>query len=345
MPPRYPWDKGSFPEALFQDKHMAYEVQSDALRGNASKLSNKKLTHSVRITHLSHCTHDEQAREIEECRDYLCFKAYRRDPRENTHVYNIEDGTTKQLFDHHSVLPGYLSWWGISTIERYKNDDRRGRDIVKQLAQGDKATNETIYVPPYLQYTIHDAEARACSVYGGNSFSCPIRNLIESYKQSRNSWNNKIYFKKAGTLRYTHEICYVILVCMKQDLRNEDISSMPGAGQPDINMGTEVRYFNLGDESIAPDGELLTMELIPEFISEYPIRAIYTGSRKDRLGRFYSWDTLNFAFYFPHRQGELLVKSDDITHTATKHDRKSCHLRPHLGDCPDQDIVSIDRMA
>ena len=43
-----------------------------------------------------------------------------------------------------------------------------------------------------------------------------------------------------------------------------DISSMPGAGQPDINM----TYFNLG-ELVAPDGELLQMALIPEFISEY----------------------------------------------------------------------------
>ena len=92
MPPRYPWDKGSFPEALFQDKRMAYEVQSNALRGNASKLSNKELTHSVRITHLSHCTHDEQARQIKDDIEY-CFMAYRKDPRENTHAYNIEERT------------------------------------------------------------------------------------------------------------------------------------------------------------------------------------------------------------------------------------------------------------
>ena len=203
---------------------------------------------------------------------------------------------------------------------------------MSRLAQGDRAKNETIYVPPYLQY----CDEQACSVYGGNSFSCPIRNLIESYEQSRNSWNdqnNKIYFKKAGTLRYMHEICYVILVCTGYDLKNEDISSMPGAGQPDVNMGREVTYFNLGDESIAPDGELRTMEIVPEFISEYPIRAIYTGSRKDRLGRFYSWDTLNFAFYFPKRQGQLQVESQYITRAATKHDRKSCHLGEMK--CPD----------
>ena len=101
---------------------------------------------------------------------------------------------------------------------------------------------------------------------------------------------------------------------------------MPGAGQPDINMGTEVSHFNLSDESIAPDGELLRMEIKPGFISEYPIRAIYMGPPDQRVRRFYSWDTLNFAFYFPD---QLQVDSQYIVHTATKHDRKSCHLGSH----------------
>ena len=315
---------------------MMYNVQSGTLKKNASNLSNEGRTISVPITNLSHCTHNEQARQIVD-NGYLYFKAYRKDPRENTHVYNIEDGTTKQLFDHHSVLPGYLSWWGISTIEWYhSDDDKRGketREIVSRLAQMDREKNERIFVPPYLQY----CDGQANSIYGGKSFSCSIKDLIGSYKQSRNG-SNYIYFKKAGTLRYMHEICYVILVCTEKDLRNEDISSMPGAGQPDINMGREVKYFNLGDESITPDGELLRMALTPEFTSEYPIRAIYTGSRKDRLGRFYSWDTLNFAFYFPNQQGQLQVESQYITRAATQHDRLSCHLGYN---CPDQKGLGV----
>ena len=106
---------------------------------------------------------------------------------------------------------------------------------------------------------------------------------------------------------------------------------MPGAGQPDINMGTEVTHFNLSDESIAPDGELLRMEITPGFISKYPIRAIYTGPPDQRVRRFYSWDTLNFAFYFPEPQ--LQVDSEYIFRAATKHDWKSCHLGEM--NCPD----------
>ena len=350
MPPRYPWGRDDFREMLFQDLDMAYGVQSGMLRENARQLSYEpeRRTLSVPITHLSHCTHNKQASQIKDndeneetmqTGDYtgnnLCFKAYRKDPRENTHVYNIDERTTEQLFDHHSVLPGYLSWWGVSTIEWYNSDksaDRRRnetRDIVSRLAQRDCATMETIYVPPYLQYW----NGKACSVYGGNSFSCPIGLLIESYQQSRNSCcneDNPIYFKKAGTLRYRHEICYVILVCTKNDLRNKDISSMPGAGQPDTNMGRNVTYFNHG-EFIAPDGELKLMEITPEFITEYPIRAIYTGPGS---GRFYSWDTLNFAFYFPKRQGQLRVHPGYIAHAYTKHDSISCHL----GSCPDNPL-------
>ena len=322
---------------------MTYEVRSDTLRRNASQLSNEapeRRTLSVPITHLSHCTHNKQARLIEATDKYRCFKANMKTPRGNTrrgntpsgetHVYNIEERTTTQLRGQQSVLPGYLSWWGISTIEWYRSDDQRGnetREIVSTLAQRDQETNESIFVPPYLQY----CDRQACSVYGGNSFSCPIRNLIKSYEQSRNmvGQNNPIYFKKAGTLRYKHEICYVILVCTKEDLQNEDISSMPGACQPDKNMGRNATYFDLGDKFITPDGELLQMEITPEFISEYPIRAIYDEHRD---GKFYSWDTLNFAFYFPN-EGQLKVESQYITRAATKHDQNSCHLG--RANCPD----------
>ena len=48
-------------------------------------------------------------------------------------------------------------------------------------------------------------------------------------------------------------------MCTEKDLRNEDISSMPGACQPDTR---EVTHFNLGyAKSIAPDDELFSMEL------------------------------------------------------------------------------------
>ena len=334
MPPRYPWGEGSFSEEMFQGQRMAYEVRSDTLRDNASKLSDERRTLSVPITHLSHCTHNEQARQIEGNDEYLCFKSYMKTPRKNTHEYNIETRTTKELFGKRSVLPGNLSWWGISTFEWYEGDDPRGietKQIVKKLAQIDTDTDENIYVPPYLQSCVLKKRACANSVYGGNSFPYPIRNLIESYRQSR-SENAKIYFKKAGTLRYRHEICYVILVCTEEDLQNEDISSMPGAGEPDINMGRRMKYFNLSDESIAPDGKLKKKKITPEFISEYPIRAIYTGPPGQRVKRFYSWDTLNFAFYFPEPQ--LRVKKDDIIPAPTKHDKESCHLGKE--NCPDK---------
>ena len=97
-----------------------YEVRSDTLRDNASQLLHEtpeRCTLSVPITHLSHCTHNEEAGQIEDDDELRSFKAYRKDPEVNTRVYNIEEKTTRQLFDHHSVLPGYLSWWGISTID------------------------------------------------------------------------------------------------------------------------------------------------------------------------------------------------------------------------------------
>ena len=177
---------------------MAYEVRSVNLSGNASQLSNEapeRRTLSVPITHLSHCTHNKEARLIEDKDEYRCFKANRKEPRRITHVYNIEERTTELIFRQHSMLPGYLSWWGISTIEWYHSNDRREnetREIVSTLAQRDQVTNESIYVPPYLQY----CDGQACSVYGGNSFSCSIRNLIESYQESRNrnGQNNQIYF-------------------------------------------------------------------------------------------------------------------------------------------------------
>lgn len=309
---------------------MNYEIENQQQKQRLTRLlSTENHTLAIPITHLSHWTHDTNARDIENDGGPFVFKTHEKQARQNSYKYNIDYQTVEEL---QTVLPGHLTWWGINVLNWYETDGANVRQIESAL-QGE--TNDRVFLPPYLQY-IEDprqGDDHGNSVYGRNSFTFPLSELIENYKMSRRDCidesESKVYFKKAGTLRYMHEICYVVLVCTSKDLEEYDnLRSMEGAGQEDGPM----TYFD-ANEFIARDGEVLDSQQTPSFISEYPIRAIYPA-RGDR--RMYSWDTLNFAFYYPNEDGELCVpRNDSHKKTTVQHDRRSCHLGPR--NCPDSD--------
>ena len=302
-PPRFPWEANDFPATFPEDDKI--EVDDHVILSNAAILgcdnSDKKL--QVPITHLSHCTPEATADKIKGEDGVCIFKTKEKKSRGNgsSYIYDINDDNQKPPREiSGNVIPGYLSWWGLSVKNWYENDNPGIKTAVDELA------GKHVYVPNYLQSV-------PCSRYGDCSFTYDFNQLIEHYKASRDDCNDdnekKIHFKKAGTLRYRHEICYVILVCTTKDLQEASIKDMPTAKELDqenikVETGSE-----LPQDRIDPNGYVTRMADCFNF--EYPIRAIYPGCH------FYSWDNLSFAFYFPNEGQKLIcnrVEPEEIKH-------------------------------
>ena len=304
-PPRFPWEANDF-SATFPEKDKIEVVEPDIL-SNAAILgcdnSNRNRKLQIPITHLSHCTHESTADMIKGEEAGMCkFKTKEKKPRGDgsSCLCDINDVHPEISFN---IIPGYLSWWGLSVKNWYENDNR-GRRIKRAV---EELHRKKVYVPNYLQSV-------PCSIYGDRSFTYDFNQLIEHYKTSRDDCNDdnekKVHFKKAGTLRYRHEICYVILVCTAKDLQEASIKDMPTAKELDkenieVETGSELPQDRIDkgmENYFQPNGYVTRMDC---FISEYPIRAIYPGYH------FYSWDNLNFAFYFPN-EGQKL-SCDQVT--------------------------------
>ena len=319
--PRFPWEANDFPATFPENDKI--KVDDPDILSNAAILgcdnSNRKL--QVPITHLSHCTHEAMADKIKGEEAGTCiFKTKEKKPRGNgsSYIYDINDDNQQPPQEiSGNVIPGYLSWWGLNVKNWYENDNP-GRRIKRAVEELDR---NGVYVPNYLQSV-------PCSIYGDRSFTYDFNQLIEHYKTSRDDCNDdnekKVHFKKAGTLRYRHEICYVILVCTAKDLQEASIKDMPTAKELDqenieVETGSELPQERIDKDMenyFQPNGYVTRMADC--FNSEYPIRAIYPGRH------FYSWDHLSFALYFPNEDQKL--SCDQVEPEEIKHEIKACHL-------------------
>ena len=317
--PRFPWRRNDFPATFPENDKI--EVDDPDILSNAAILgcdnSNRKL--QIPITHIRHCTHKPIADKIKGEDGGCIFKTKEKKPQGNgsSYIYDInEDNQQPPQKISGNVIPGYLSWWGLSVKSWYENYDQ-GRRIMTAVEELDR---KKVYVPDYLQ-------AEQCSRYGDRSFTYDFNKLIQHYKASRDDCNDdnekKVLFKKAGTLRYRYEISYVILVCTAKDLQEPSIKDMPIAkelDQENIEFGTgsglpQDRIDKGMENYFQPNGYVIRMDC---FNSEYPIRAIYPGHH------FYSWDELSFAFYFPNEDQKL--SCDQVEPEEIKHEIKACHL-------------------
>ena len=68
-----------------------------------------------------------------------------------------------------------------------------------------------------------DEEKPQDSIYGACKFSFSFQHMLYQFRLAHVIEDNKepvLYFKKAGTLRYRREICYVVLICSNADRNN-----------------------------------------------------------------------------------------------------------------------------
>ena len=72
------------------------------------------------------------------------------------------------------------------------------------------------YVPGYLA-------AEPESPYGSVAFSIQLSDILRDYEKARNIQGARVCLKVGGTLRYRKEICYVVIVCLKDDNELRDM--------------------------------------------------------------------------------------------------------------------------
>ncbi len=264
----------------------------------------------IPITQLSHITHDEEARQIQQGplfefkpnakfgRDWSIGKTFKKNG----------DDSYERISTAEKVFPGYLSWWGISLREWYKKDYREKFGVCCDCCidldphYGDMCAPNHIYKPGYLNNPPD-------STYGDKEFTVSWSGIMESYKQSRTDCVEKdVYFFKAGTLRYRCEICYVVMVAMSDDL---DIK-VPGISQSE----EDKRVIDLS-LCIDSNGMLITDEQSPSFTIKHPISWI-----RGRGG--VSWEQLVFAFYFPDNKQSLKCRKGLVIQNSVRHNTKFC---------------------
>ena len=278
----------------------------------------------IPIYDLCHVTHDLEADQI--CSNlsqgYYTFrpakklgKQYGDDslPLGETYRFDKAQNRYNELphRPHLPVFPGYLSWWGVSVKDWYEgaHHDCKAHDFVSNV---EALGRQNVYVSGFLNPNPE-------SSYGNNIFKASIHSLLHSYKESRirserSAALKQITFRVGGTLRYKHEICYVVIVCMEQD--KDKFEPL----YPSI-WGQNVFEDN---GMISQDGNVQDFSKIPEFKAQYIVNCIRDGGRYNN----FSWENIAFAFYFPSGDNEFrcsvdLVMKGNIRHSHCISRRRS----------------------
>ena len=214
--------------------------------------------------------------------------------------YNFQP-QPKEIF----LLPGLLSWWSIHVQHWYKTDQgKRLRTAVRELER------DKIYVP-------HTIQATPTSRYGNYRFSISFEDIVTSYVSSRPHCTSKnVYLLKAGTLVYSFEICYVIMVCMEND-RNEidKLNKMP-----------ILHIINNGEDDTV---DVSTTLKSLSFKAKHIVTAKYPNEER------YYYEELAFAFYFESNYEKLCCEESKVTTSVVDHQPQYCvqHNRcPCLND-------------
>ena len=179
---------------------------------------------SLSIPALSHITHNQQAEQIGWNEHLFNFIPRQRVTKDYGGTFENYEGTFKnyvKMADNSLVFPGYLSWWGISS-------QRADRTVACPEFKNAIDQVKGVFLPRHIfeaEYLKYPPESK----YGNKAF-IEFPNLIGSYMSSReDSFSKAVYLKKAGTLRYKNEICYVVMVVMEEDLlQYSDIAALQG---------------------------------------------------------------------------------------------------------------------
>ena len=310
-------EKGKYWEVLYQgefsDKHPLTGKPCAPPRPSWQEATTDG-ANSLPILSLTHVTHNREAEQIRQNDLVFVFKPRKkfgktldrhdRSKKIGETFIKVDDGY-KRILPDALVFPGYLSWWGISSQDSYKSD--HGRNFREALVKAKE--RDYLKEAGYLKIP-------PSSRYGNRGFIFSFQDLISGYKASRNHCKVKdVYLKKAGTLRYKREICYVIIVVMTDDLENKTIRELPS-----------IFYEPCLDHNgcIDEDGKLIN-DRSPSFKLKHPIESC-------------NWESMAFAFYFPSSNNLLRLNKElgrevEVDHTFCTSKRPRRHP-PYDWVCP-----------
>ncbi len=200
-----------------------------------------------------------------------------------------------------SFMPeGYYSWWGVQFDPNYElaSPNPCPSDISPMLFNFESYRSSDYRCPHYLRNP-------PSSPYGNNEFSGELTDILTYYRDSRKIYSvcpetdqplPDTYMLPGGTLRYQHEICYVIIVCTQEDLFQvqSQIAASDICSEPVVNLN------GLVDENY---------KIIDYGGSKIPQLSFHFISTKE------SWENLAFAFYFPEKK-QLSCPKDVLHHRS-----------------------------
>lgn len=247
----------------------------------------------VAIHKVSHVTHDIEAEGIERTGTHFtfkarqkCGKAYIKDGRQLGESYKeVCPYEYDQIPETEPVLPGYYSWWGISLTG--VSEAKKVRQAIER-----KMKRHRYELADYLKDPPE-------SHYGNNEFSTELTNILQYYQRSRQCYKRDVYLKRGGTLRYRQEICYVIVICTKEDL--DRLSDFPNLNPE------ETEVFN-SNGLLSENGSIKDYRAVLTFETEYPIQSCNNDSC--------SWETMAFALYFPTSDSVIRCHKDNISYNG-----------------------------
>lgn len=270
---------------------------------------------AIPVTKLSHVTHNKEAQDIKQTATFRFTQkmgkvydygfpmgeSFRDDFFQpgGEMPENLRELNYKYIPWWESVMPqGFYSWWGLAA------DCLVGLQHPVLL---DKRKYETC--PPYLQ----DPPS---SLYGNQEFSGDLHQVLLWYRNARSDYPNNpaeikpdVYLLLGGTLRYSYEICCVVIVCTEHDRNSEALKHyrpIPHFREiPDGHSDPVLLLGGLTDHN----GRVkdFTATTIPQF---YP--RFISGDA--------SWASLAFAFYhsssekLPFDSHEFRIRCGHITH-------------------------------
>ena len=208
-----------------------------------------------------------------------------------------------------TVFPGFLSWWGVDVREWYDSEETTEGQRLLDIVNVENSRGK--YVPGYLA-------KETGSQYGNRGFSIKLETILHDYQRARDQpardqqarGSADVCLKVGGTLRYRHEICYVVVVCTTEDdlkLGDQKIPNIDDGSTPFIPNGM-----------VNGNGVVVNYDKKPNFMA----RSILSYEKPN----YYSWEQLVFAFYFPNPEQKLCCTKVDVS--EVKHNPPPCWKCP-----------------
>ena len=270
---------------------------------------------TIPIVNVRHATHSEQARDIS--RANYSFKpkpkfgkVYDGSKQKGTYK-KVSEGEFQRIEHGERVIEGNLSWWGVDTHLWYQSDDAHLRS--KEFASvATTLRSERVFVSPFMSKL-------PASPYGNHGFIVGFKDLLKCYQESRTDIahisDRALFLRIGGTLRYRYEICYVVIVCTKQDQELEHYPSLY----------TRHDIFD-HKELLHPSGQIeenfFTSEESIDLKIRYAIKCV-------PVRQYFSYETSAFAFYYPQTSTNTCLKCnpDSVQEVAIEEHKcnRLCH--------------------